>query len=84
MNKLKNKAFEKSLMRIKSKLNFLISKEFSSIFFILDKIIHKLRIYNTFFNVFSEIGQNIFNANIRYAKEFGHSHKFMKINERIK
>tara|TARA_S200000501_G_scaffold369409_1_gene408786 strand:- start:1114 stop:1425 length:312 start_codon:yes stop_codon:yes gene_type:complete len=80
----KNESLKKSFMRRKSKLNFLLSKEFSSVFFILDKIIYKLRIYNRIFNLFSEIVQNIFNENIRYAKEFGHSHKFIKLNERIK
>ena len=64
-------------------LNIILPRGFSSVFFVFDMFLQKLKIYNMYIHVFSEIGQNIFNSNERYKKEFGKYHTFKKLKNTI-
>ena len=46
--------------------------------------LQKMGIYNMYVHVLSEIGQNIFNTNHRYKKEFGKYHIFKKLKDTVK
>ena len=56
---------------------------FSSFFFVIDMLLQKLKIYNMYIHVFSEIGQDIFVDNSRYLREFSHKHNFTNLEKSI-
>ena len=63
--------------------NIYLPPGFSSFFFIVDKFLQKLGIYNMYIHVFSEIGQDIFSDNSRYLSEFSDKHKFTNLEKSI-
>ncbi len=65
------------------KWNIIFPFGFSSIFFIIDIAIQKLKIYNMYIHVFSEIGQDIFADNSLYMKEFADKHTFTPLEDSI-
>ena len=65
------------------KFNIYLPFGFSSFFYICDLILQKLKIYNMFIHVFSEIGQDIYADNSLYLSEFSKYHKFSPLEETI-
>ena len=80
---IKKAAEEKGFIKKRSKFNIVLPIGFSSVLFLLDIFLQKLKIYNMYVHVLSEIGQDIFNTNERYKKEFGEYHTFKKIKDTI-
>ena len=65
------------------KNNLYLPIGFSSFFYIIDTILQKMRFYNMYIHVFSEIGQDIFADNSLYMKEFGLKHTFSPLEDSI-
>lgn len=64
-------------------LNIYLPFGFSSFFNLCDLILQKLKIYNMYIHVFSEIGQDIYADNSLYLSEFAKYHKFCPLEESI-
>lgn len=65
------------------KWNIYLPFGFSSFFYICDFILQRLKIYNMYVHVFSEIGQEIYADNSLYLSEFAKYHKFSPLEESI-
>ena len=65
------------------KFNIYLPFGFSSFFYVCDLILQKLKIYNMYIHVFSEIGQDIYADNSLYLSEFSKDHKFSPLEETI-
>ena len=65
------------------KNNLYLPKGFSSFFYMIDIILQKMRFYNMYIHVFSEVGQDIFANNSLYMKEFGLKHTFSPLEDSI-
>lgn len=82
--KIIKNGFKESGKKVNLKNNIFLPSGFSSFFYIIDVILQKLKIYNMYIHVFSEIGQDIFADNYLYMKEFGSKHTFTLLEDSIK
>ena len=80
---IKRAAKDKGYIKKIPKFNLIFPSGSSSILFLIDMLLQKLKFYNMYIHVLSEIGQNIFNTNQRYKEEFGQHHTFKKLKETI-
>ncbi len=80
---IKDAAEKEGYIKKRSKFNIVLPYGFSSGLFIIDMILQKVKIYNMYVHVLSEIGQDIFNSSKRYENEFGKEHTFKKLNDTI-
>ena len=81
---IKNASFKSGyIKKLRFNLNVYLPPGFSTFFFVVDMLLQKLKIYNMYIHVFSEIGQDIFVDNSRYLSEFSHKHKFTNLEKSI-
>ena len=81
---IKSAAYKKGYAKkLRVNFNIYLPPGFSSFFFMIDMILQKLKIYNMYIHVFSEIGQDIFADNSRYLDEFSHKHNFTNLEQSI-
>ena len=69
--------------KVNEKSNLIFPIGFSSIFYIFDILLQRLRIYSMYVHVFSEIGQDIYADNSLYMKEFSSKHTFNSLEDSI-
>ena len=81
---IKNAAYKNGYAKkLRISFNVILPPGFSSFFFVIDMLLQKLKIYNMYIHVFSEIGQDIFVDNSRYLREFSHKHNFTNLEKSI-